>query len=157
MNTKYIILVAVTWAGICNVLAGSAPPAHQAPVARQASVAPVHSTFAGAPAARVAPTAPRGPQAPVAPTSRVSSAPIAPVAPTPAQGVNSNFSNAYTSRDFTNGIPTAYFKNTNSVYWATNPPYGNPLSGYTNRTMPLMVRPARPATNKNNFAPSPQQ
>jgi hypothetical protein len=137
VNTKYFILIAAILA-VIHCLAGSAPVATPANVASQAKVAPV-APSSSAPSAPVAQGASVGAAAPAAPVAPVSTAPIAPIAPTPPQSVNSNFpANPYAysynsnSAYFTNGIPTAYLRNTNSFSWATNAPYGNPIAGYTN-------------------------
>ena len=164
VNAKYFILIVAVLAVIHYLLAGSAPPANQAPVAPQAKVAPI------APSS-IAPTAPAGPVAPIgpaptpAPTAPVASspiAPVAPVAPTPPQSVNSNFpvypyAYAYhtNSAYFTNGIPTAYLRNTNSVAWTTNAPYGNSAAGYTNNNVRYII-PYRPTTT-NTYSPPTQQ
>lgn len=75
-----------------------------------------------------------------------------------AQSVNSNapaypYPYAYTygsnSAYFTNGIPKAYLRNTNSMYWITNPPYGNPSAGYTNYPI-RVVLPYRPMGNTSS-------
>lgn len=141
VNTKYFVLIVALLAAIHYMLAGSAP------LATPARVAP----SSVAPAAPVAPVAPIGPPTPAASSPPVASSPMAPLAPTapiPPQSVNSNspanpYAYTYTHGAnrayFTNGIPRAYLRNTNSVYWATNPPYGNPVDGYTNsgiRTIP---------------------
>jgi hypothetical protein len=132
VNTKYIISITAILAVIHCLFAGSAPPAPQARVAPQAPVGRVNT-------------------APVAPSAPIANSPIAPLAPValpPARSLNPNFQgypNAYTysygsnGAYFSNGIPTAYLRNTNSVSWATNPPYGNPVLGYTNNTIRTMV------------------
>jgi hypothetical protein len=143
VNTKYFVLIVALLAAIHYMLAGSAPLATPARVAPQAGVGPVAPSSV-APNAPVAPVAPIGPPTPAASSPPVASSPVAPLAPTapiPPQSVNSNspanpYAYTYTyganRAYFTNGIPRAYLRNTNSVYWATNPPYGNPVDGYTN-------------------------
>jgi hypothetical protein len=150
VNSRYFILIIALLAVIHYLLAGSAPPATPAQVAPQAHVAPVAPTSA-APSAPAAPVAPIGPSPVVAPQPPVVTAPIAPLAPVaaiPPQSVNSNFpvypyayTHTYGSNAgyFSNGIPAAYLRNTNSVRWATNPPYGNPVEGYTNSTIRVIL------------------
>jgi hypothetical protein len=167
VNIKYLISIVAILAVIHYLLAGSATPATTAPVASQAKVAPIAPTPV-APNAPVGPVAPIGPQpvpAPVAPVTVAPIAPTAPATPTPPQSANSAWpavSNAYTyaygfygtnNAYFTNGIPTAYLRNTNSVAWATNPPYGNPSAGYTNFPN-RVVLPYQPG---NTSSPSIQQ
>ncbi|HEV2453328.1 MAG TPA: hypothetical protein VGY98_03650 [Verrucomicrobiae bacterium] len=144
VNTKYIISITAILAVIHCLFAGSALPAPQARVAPQAPVA-------AAPIAPTAGSAPVGgmntaPVAPLAPIANSPIAPLAPVAPAPAQSLNPNFQvypngSTYGSNGayFPNGVPAAYFRNTNSISWATNPPYGNPVLGYTNNTIRTMV------------------
>ncbi len=165
MNKKLVILIAVAVLAIIHYLpAGSAPPAAQAPVARSANVAPIAPTPI-APGANVGPIAPIGamPQAaPVAPVNVAPIANLAPVAPIPPQSVNSNVPYAYTysyysnSTYFSNGIPAGYFRNRNSVHWITNPPYGNPTSGYTNRSVPVTVRRVPPLFTNSPTLPNQQ-
>jgi hypothetical protein len=164
VNIKYVILIAAILAVIHCLFAGSAPPAAQANVAPPARVAPVAPAPAAsaAPVASGAPVAPAPQPAPTAPVTSSPVAPLAPVAPIPPQSVNSNFpvypyayAYAYRSNNayFTNGIPTAYLRNTNSVAWATNPPYGNPIEGYTNVFPPYR----RVSPIGNTSSPSIQQ
>lgn len=164
MKTKYLILIAAIVAVVRYLPAGSAPPAAQAPVARSANVAPVAPTPI-APGATVGPIAPIGAMPSVAPVAPVNIAPIAnlaPVAPIPPQSVNSNVPYAYTytyytnSPYFSNGIPAGYFNNRNSVHWITNPPYGNPMSGYTNRAVPVTVRHIPPLVTNVPSLPNQQ-
>jgi hypothetical protein len=159
VNKKYFILIVAVLAVIHYLPAGSAPPAAPAPIARQANVAPI-APQPVAPNGPLAPIAPIGPMPVAAPTAPVTIAPIAnlaPVSPTPPQSVNSNFPYAYTymyvsnSPNFSNGIPTAYSKNPKSVYWITNAPYGNPVSGYTNRTDPVTVKRVPPLTTNSTL------
>jgi len=161
VKTKSLILIAVVFAlaVVRYLTAGSAPIAAPAPVARQANVAPIAPSPA-APNGPVAPTAPIGATPPAAPVAPVNIAPIAPVAPapsTPPQSGNGNSGYVYTypytysyysnSPYFSNGVPTGYLRNRNSVHWITNPPYGNPVSGYTNQSVPVIVRRVPPLTN----------
>ncbi|HEV2330409.1 MAG TPA: hypothetical protein VGY56_16630 [Verrucomicrobiae bacterium] len=143
MNTKYIISIVALLAVIHYLLAGSAPLAMPARVAPQAGVGPVAPSSV-APNASAAPVSPIGPPPPAAAQPPVASSPIAPVAPNapiPPQSIDSNspaYPYAYTytygsnRTYFTNGIPRAYLRDTNSVHWATNQPYGNPVDSYTN-------------------------
>jgi hypothetical protein len=157
VNKKYLILIAAVLVAVRYLMAGSAPPAAPAPIAGQAKVAPIAPQTV-APNGPIAPVAPIGPMPSVAPTAPVTIAPIANLAhvpPTPPQSLNPNSPYAYTytyvsnSPNFSNGIPTGY--STNSVYWITNPPYGNPVSGYTNNTIPVIVRRVPPlATNSTS-------
>lgn len=143
------------------LFAGSAPPAAQAPVARPAKVAPV-APQPVAPNGPIAPIAPIGDMPQAAPVAPVNIAPIANLAhvpPTPPQSVQPIFPYAYTytlysnTPNFSNGLPTASSRRSRSVYWVTNPPYGNPVSGYTNQTVPATVRRGPPLTT-NSTSPN---
>ncbi|HEX3627423.1 MAG TPA: hypothetical protein VH280_18610 [Verrucomicrobiae bacterium] len=154
MNIRYIILIAALLTAIHYLLAGSAPPAAPANVAPQARPAPVAPS-------PVAPSAPVGVAPKPAPVAPVGPSPIAPIAPVaPPQSVNPNgytFTHGTNNAYFTNGIPTAYLRNTNSVFWATNPPYGNPIDGYTNTTTGWILRRRPVPTNGSSPAPPMQR
>ncbi|MGH8022758.1 MAG: hypothetical protein ACRED1_04195 [Limisphaerales bacterium] len=154
MKAKLVILTAAFFAS-GYLFAGSAPPATPERAAPQARTGPVAPT----------PVAPAARPAPIAPIAPVARSPLAPIAPgSVPRNVNSNwaifpypYAYAHGSNGvyFTNGIPTAYLRNTNSVYWATNPPYGNPVVGYTNNMIrPIFLHRRRqvPATNANQTA-----
>jgi hypothetical protein len=113
----FVIAAGLTMIGTTPiVLAGSATVAPTAPAAPSAPVASSPSE----PTASVAPTAPIAPS-PLAPT-----APTAPEAPPASTAPSAPVPNQTTN--------ITGYGNTNSVYWITNAPYGNPVSGYTNTT-----------------------
>jgi hypothetical protein len=124
---------------VCDALGGNAPTASVAPPPTPAPVAPVGT----APIAPIAPVAPIGssPLAPAAPPVTV--APIAPSAPGAFGGGYTYVSGAAVVV-YTNGVSAG--SKTNSVYWITNSPYGNPTSGYTNKSIHVLP-PAAVNTN----------
>jgi hypothetical protein len=98
-----------------------------------AGIAPIAPTAHTAPSAPVAPSPADGPAPPIAPSPVGPTAPIAPAAPqAPAAAPAVTAPSAAVPSIHTNVV--ARYGNTNSVYWITNAPYGNPVSGYTNTT-----------------------
>lgn len=126
----YIILAGL--AAVCDASGGNAPTASVAPTPPPAPVAPVGI----APIAPIAPVAPIGSStlAPAAPP--VIPAPIAPTAPGGASGAGYIYAPGAAVSGYTNNISAG--GKTNSVYWITNSPYGNPTSGYTNKSIHIL-------------------
>jgi hypothetical protein len=110
------------WFGIvAHVEAGAA---QIAPTAPSAPVAPVVVATNTATAAST-------PVAPIAPSQQAPSAQVAPIAPiAPPANPAPAATTVYPNSLITEG---SNYLGTNSAFWITNPPYGNAVSGYTNR------------------------
>jgi hypothetical protein len=131
INIFHYMIIA-GFAVLCNdAPAGNAPIAPAAPPPTPAPVAPVPS----APIAPIAPVAPIGSSdiAPAAP--QPSWAPIAPAA-SDIPGVTYTYTPGAAVGIISNSAPGG--GRTNSVFWITNAPYGNPTSGYTNKSVHVL-------------------